>query len=42
MLQRDAGQFDTRLDAELAEHLAQVERDRVRANKQLTGYLLVC
>jgi hypothetical protein len=41
VLQRDAGQLDARPDVELAEHLAQVECDRVRADEQLIGYALV-
>src|SRR6476619_4934312 len=39
VLQRDPGQIDARGDVELAEHLAQVERDGVRADEQLVGYL---
>jgi hypothetical protein len=41
VLQRDPGQIDARGDVELAEHLAQVERDGVRADEQLVGYLLI-
>jgi hypothetical protein len=39
VLQRDPGQIDARGDVELAEHLAQVESDGVRADEQLVGYL---